>query len=126
MAEQDNQNKTQKERFQPDWHDPWRGLFWGLLLILLGVLFLADLQGWLDNDTWWQYLLIGMGIIFLIDGVVHYFTSEPREPSFGRFIPGVILLFVGIAFVYGLDRWWPIALIAGGLVILLSLFRIRH
>jgi hypothetical protein len=101
--------------------DPLRGLFWGLLLILVGVLFFINQQSGLDWDILWKYLLIGLGSIFIIDGLVHLYKPAYRNGAYGRFIPGVVLLFVGIAFLYNFSQWWPIVLIAVGVVILLSL-----
>ena len=36
--------------------------------------------------------------------------------------PGVVLLFVGLAFLFNFSQWWPIILIAVGVVILLGFF----
>ncbi len=98
--------------------DPLRGLFWGLLLILLGVVIFATQQDWISGDRAWQFFLIGLGAIFIIDAIAHYASPSYRYGVFSRFIVGIILVFVGIAFIYGFDRWWPLALIAGGLAIL--------
>jgi uncharacterized protein YjeT (DUF2065 family) len=82
-----------------------------------------DVLSW---GTWWQYFLIGLGLIFIIDGLAHYLYPAYRDMAFGRFIPGVILLFVGLAFVFGFSQWWPLVLIAVGVIILLNLlFRRR-
>jgi uncharacterized membrane protein HdeD (DUF308 family) len=103
---------------------PWGGLFWGLLLIMIGLIFFAQEQGWISSETWWHYLLIGLGVIFIIDGLVRTWGSEYRRESLGRFIPGIILLFVGLAFLFSFAQWWPLILIGVGVVILLSfLFR---
>lgn len=101
--------------------DPLRGLFWGLVLIMVGVLFFVNQQSGIGWDTLWKYILIGLGAIFIIDGLAHYWRPAYRYDSYGRFIPGVILLFVGIAFLYNFNQWWPIILIAVGVVILISL-----
>ncbi len=113
-----------QEMREKRWRQPWHGLFWGLLLILIGVLFLANQQGWLKDDEWWQYLLVGLGGVFIIDGLFH-FASGHQPYSVGRFIPGVILLFIGLAFIMGFSEWWPAILIAVGVVILIS-FLIRR
>ncbi len=106
--------------------DPLRGLFWGLILILVGVLFFFNQQSEIGWDTLWKYLLIGLGAIFIIDGLAHYWNSAYRFSGLGRFIPGIVLIFVGIAFLYNFTQWWPIVLIALGVIILLSfLFRRR-
>jgi hypothetical protein len=104
-------------------NDPLRGLFPALVLILLGILLFLATQGTLGWDRWWQFFLIGLGGIFLLDGLVHYFT---RGGGTGRFIPGIILVLVGAAFVIGFSEWWPLILVGVGVAILLGmLFRRR-
>ncbi len=100
--------------------DPLRGLFWGLLLILLGVLFFASEQAWISGDRVWQYFLIGLGAIFILDAIAHFANVSYRRGILGRFIAGIVLIFIGVAFIYGFDKWWPLALIAGGVAILAS------
>ena len=135
-----NSNNTNTQR-QPDYRDwreqrrAWRderrarrgplgGLFWGLMLIMLGLVFFAHQQAWISDDNWWQYLLVGLGTVFIIDGLVRYWSADYRRESLGRFIPGIILIGVGIAFIFNFSQWWPVVLIAVGVVILLSfLFR---
>lgn len=122
----DSRREWRQERRDRRSHDPLRGLFWGLVLILVGVLLFINLQAGIEWDTLWKYLLIGLGAIFIIDGLAHYWNPGYRPGSFGRFIPGIILLFVGIAFLYDFSQWWPVVLIAVGVAILLSLvFRRR-
>jgi hypothetical protein len=107
-------------RFEMKARDPVRGLFPGLLLIVLGVLLFAATREWVSWDIWWKYFLIGLGVVFLIDAGVHYLNPDYRHVVSGKVIPGVILIFIGIAFIYGFDQWWPLVLIAAGVVILLS------
>jgi hypothetical protein len=100
--------------------DPIGGLLPGLILILLGVLFFLASRGTISWNIWWQYLLIGLGIIFLLDSLAHYLNPALRSSAFGRLIPGIILFFIGIAFIYGWSQWWPLALIAAGIIIIIS------
>ena len=112
------------ERRERGYRDPLRGLFWGLILILVGVLFFINQQQGISWEILWKYILIGLGAIFIIDGLAHFRISD--HGNLGRFIPGVILLFVGLAFLYSFGQWWPVILIAVGVVILISfLFRRR-
>jgi hypothetical protein len=121
-----------KDRWQRRWerrerrdHDPLRGLFWGLLLILGGIIWLAVNQDWIvPNDNWWQYFLIGLGAIFIIDSVAHYLSTAHRWRLGGRMVAGVVLVVVGLASIYGWGAWWPLILIAAGVAVLFGfLFR---
>jgi hypothetical protein len=114
--EQDHRER----RWGPENRDPLRGLLPGLILILVGVLLFLVTRGTLSWNNWWQYLLVVLGVIFLIDALAHFYIPAFRQTAFGRFIPGIILLFVGIAFIYGWSQWWPVVLIAAGIIILIS------
>ncbi|MDP4238668.1 MAG: DUF5668 domain-containing protein [Bacteroidota bacterium] len=97
-----------------------RGLGFGLLLMLIGVLFLGFNFGLIPMPLYdvifsWQMLLIFIGVINLL-----------RR----HLISGVVLIFVGGFFIIpkvipGLDGqfvhvYWPLLLIAAGIVILLQ------
>jgi hypothetical protein len=119
----DRRNERRELKHQ---RKPLSGLFWGLLLITLGILFFGRNQGWFTDGNWWQYLLIGIGACFILDGLINLTIPQPTHEILGKFIPGVILVCVGLAFIYGFDIWWPLILIIAGVVILLSLlFRRR-
>jgi PAS domain S-box-containing protein len=99
---------------------PMRTLFWGLLLILLGLMFLFNGQNWIAWGNLWKVFLVGLGAIFIIQALVSFFTPGERPRTFTRLIPGVILLFNGLAFLLGFDSWWPLALVVTGLVLILG------
>jgi uncharacterized membrane protein YjjP (DUF1212 family) len=120
-GEQDAKNSSEQNRewrHEKRFNDPMRGLFWGLILILLGVLFFSVTQNWLTWDNWWQLFLIGLGIIFLVDALVRYLNPSTRFGIFGRVISGLILVVVGSAFYFTMEAWWPLILIAVGIAIL--------
>ena len=93
----------------------WKQMMWGVFLILLGVLFLADRLGalplWAADYHWWGLLVIGLGLVSL---------ARPRKAhDVGN---GVTITLLGVWFVmasnnlYGLT-WvnsWPLALVAAG------------
>jgi hypothetical protein len=96
----------------------------GLILILLGVLFLLaemDRISWMD---WWAYFLVGLGAILILEGLFRGF-SESRHRA-GRLIGGLVLIVIGGAHLIGFEEWWPFILIAVGLGLILSpLFKKR-
>jgi hypothetical protein len=111
---------------RPDHHkpekDPFGPLFAGMILIVLGSLLFATTRGWLDWGSWWQYFLIGLGAIFLIDALLRYSKTKDRGASIGRVIPGVILIFIGLAFIFGFGEWWPLILIGVGISLFVGYF----
>jgi hypothetical protein len=122
------ENWRTRREIRRDWrrehrfsHEPLRGLFWGLFLILIGVLFFVNQQQGTSWDILWKYLVIGLGAIFIIDGLTHTFYADYRSGSLGKFIPGIILVFVGLAFLFNFSQWWPVILIAVGAILLVSI-----
>ncbi len=94
-----------------------RSLVTGLLLILLGFLFLANNLNWLDVrwDNLWPYLVIFAGLLFWGQWVLN--RTNP-----GVLMPGTILLTYGLLFLYctrngwnNMDLLWPVFLLGPGL-----------
>jgi len=93
------------------------GLLPSLILILLGVLFLLSTFGLLKNE-WWQYFLVCLGLILLVYTWIEYTRSEKKHVVFNRIIWGVILIGLGVVFLLNPAEWWPLILIAIGLILL--------
>ena len=125
----DERRKWREERWKwrEDMRDarhrwPFRGLFCGLTLVLLGVLFLLNQTGAITGDTWWQSLLIGLGGISIVDGLVRYFTPGFKWGIYGKFIGGIVMILIGIFFMAGISEWWPIILIVAGVAFMSRFF----
>lgn len=95
-------------------------VFIGLILILLGSLFLLSEQGYIGRDRWWQYFIIGLGIIFLIDGAIRYRQQNYHGFLVSRVIAGLVLIAIGVIFLLGATAWWPLILILAGIGIVIS------
>jgi PAS domain S-box-containing protein len=119
-TQRESRRARMEQRRQNKPKDPLRGLFWGLLLVLLGVLFFSHGENWITGGNWWISLLIGIGTIFIIDALIHYLNPPSRSYAFGRLVPGVSLLSFGLAFLFGFSRWWPLALVATGTALFFS------
>ena len=92
----------------------------GLILVLLGVLFLlaeTDRLSWVD---WWAYFLVGLGGIFILDFLIRAFSAADRRSITGKLVAGFVLIVIGGAHLLGLEEWWPLILIAVGAAILIS------
>ncbi len=93
----------------------WSALGWGLCLVLVGGLVLADTRSWLHGGEGWFYLAIGIGAIFVVGFLVQFFgNTSDRWGAFGSLIAGLSLIYVGAAFLYGFGDWWPLALVFAG------------
>ena len=99
---------------------PFHGLFPGLVLVLLGGLFLAGQQNWITGNAWWQWLLIGLGAISIISGLVQYHAPEYHHSRRHKFVWGIVLIALGTVFLLGFSHWWPAVLIGSGIVIILG------
>lgn len=97
-----------------------RHLLPGVILIALGMLFLADkfnlIQFTWVFRTWWPTLLIGFGVLQLI--------NRPNRP-----VGGLILLTLGVIFQidrldyfpwWSMHRLWPVILIVIGVALLIT------
>ena len=98
---------------------PTPGVMSGLVLILLGSIFLL---AQMDRISWahlWAYFLVGLGAILIVTGLLGI-GRHGRGPTRGRFIAGVVLIVIGAANIIGLNVWWPYLLIVIGLVLVVS------
>ena len=94
----------------------------GLILILLGALFLLTEMERISWTDWWAYFLVGLGGIFLIEALFRAGSAEGRRGLGGRLIAGLILVVIGGAHLIGFEEWWPLVLIAVGIGVLISAF----
>ena len=91
----------------------------GILLILFGLVFLADQLGYLSSGQviarWWPMLLVIAGVLQIVE----------KRSVFG----GLVLLLLGGVFqlsnlhmvrIHNLAQYWPVLLVALGLQIVLS------
>ena len=103
----------------------WRHLLPGVILIALGVLFLADRFFYINFSwyfrTWWPLLLIGFGVLQLL--------NRPGRP-----VGPIVLITIGVIFQvdrldyfswWSMHQMWPLILIAIGVALMIGRFT-RH
>lgn len=113
------------------------GIGTGIVLITIGLIFLADRQGYGGFGNFWPLILIVMGAskLFFRDdssleaGVVVGRRGCRRENRFG----GLWLIMVGVIFllhqnhIWSIRETWPLFIVAGGLGIVFSgIFNRKH
>ncbi|MGQ9561354.1 MAG: hypothetical protein ACUVTG_16020 [Candidatus Oleimicrobiaceae bacterium] len=99
------------------------GIFGGLMIVWLGVVFLLDRQGLAPGVGWVWYFLLGIGAILLAEVIACQLLPQYRQPSAGRVIAALVLIAIGAWQITGLGEWWPLLLIAVGLVLIVNSLR---
>jgi len=115
-----NQEKDIEASEENKKHDPFSRITGGLILILLGVLFLLVTLDYMSWGDWWPYFLIGLGVIFILEGIIRSISPTYREQITGKFIAGIVLIIIGSSFIVGMSNWWPLIIIAVGVIVLIS------
>jgi len=122
MSDVTNQNPDETAAGRRGRRGTYPSLTGGLILILLGVLFLLTEMGRIGWENWWAYFLVGLGGIFLLEALIRAFSPEGRKGISGKIIAGLILAVIGGAHIIGFEEWWPLILIAVGVGVLVSGF----
>ncbi len=100
------------------------GIVSGLMIVWLGVVFLLDRQGLLAEGVGWVwYFLLGLGVILLAEVIARHVLPQYRQPSSGRLVAALVLIAIGAWQITGLGEWWPLLLIAAGLVMMVNSLR---
>jgi hypothetical protein len=99
------------------------GWIWGIILILLGTIFLLDTAGILRLENWWAVFILIPALGSFKNAYDNYhthgrLTSEAR----GSVLGGVILTFVAAIFLFGLSfgALWPVLLVLAGAALLVN------
>jgi hypothetical protein len=103
---------------------------WGAMLILAGLIFLANTLGllpqWGGADAW-SWIMLGAGVLLLLEAFLRAVLPDYGDPSWFNIVAGLVLIALGAGRVFALDlsleQWWPVILIAIGLSTLLKGFR---
>jgi hypothetical protein len=106
--------------------DPAGRAMGGLVLIWLGVIFFI-VQNGMFGVTWanmWGAFLMGLGGLLVLQALVRLVLPDYRRGVFGLVIGGMVLIAIGTIPFGGADwaRWWPLALIALGIALLIQQF----
>lgn len=95
-------------------------LFGGGVLIVLGLSFWLATSGTISWAIWWAYFLCGLGVLLILLGINNARSGKDSGPITG----GVVILAIGIiailAWSYSISSWWPLVLIALGLLVIFS------
>ncbi len=104
----------------------------GILLITIGLLFMADRQGYMGFHNLWPVIIIVMGVVTLAfprdrsdaDTVVG--RRGRRRDRGSRLGGGMWMILVGVLLLANQNHWlmmrdsWPLFIVAGGLALILG------
>lgn len=134
---EEKQEKDEKDNreYGEKWRsDPMGRIVGAVILIWAGIVFLVgNTNGWaalgkglpgiagqyLKQAGPWELLALGAGLIFLAEVLVRILVPEYRRPVFGTLIFSLFLIGLGTSAFFNWEIFWPVALVALGLVILL-------
>lgn len=102
--------------------EPFPGLTGGLILLLLGILFLMVTLDFLSWRDWWAWFLAGLGLILIVDAAIRSRHPRYRRNVTGKIIAGLVLIIIGASRFFGMVSWWPLILIVLGLYLIFSSF----
>ncbi len=98
---EDKENQGKERSYEEKKHkdDPFSSMTGGLILILLGVLFLLANMDYISWSGWWQYFLMGLGVILILEAIIRSASRSYRQDITGKLIGCLVLIFIGGSFV---------------------------
>ena len=99
------------------------GLWWAVVLIWAGLVFLADSMGLVpqigDADAW-SWIFLGAGILGILGSLYRLTSANVPNPNTWDWIWGSFCIIIGLGGFTTLNIAWPLILILVGGVILVT------
>ena len=96
--------------------DPLGYLFLGLFLAMLGLVLLFFELDFLSAGEAIGAAFFSLGSVLLLDALARHRYPWTRHKVVPYAALGTISIAIGVAFSLGLQRWWPLVLVALGLI----------
>jgi len=123
----EHNEKEHEEHIGEKWQrDPFSAIFFGLIVLTAGILFLLATQDYIYWGDWWAYFLLCLGAILIIETFVRWAAPAYRRPGAGRIIIGLVLIAIGAASITTKVIWPWIIIIVGVAIIFFGLIRARR
>lgn len=114
----DEKGRGYEEKYR---RDPLSAVFWAAILIMAGLVFLANNMGFLPelgSAEPWDWIFFGAGALLLIEVLVRVVSPDYARPVTGRIIFAGVLLAVGLSGLGDFEFTWPLILVLIGFAIL--------
>jgi hypothetical protein len=99
------------------------GLIWGVILILLGGVFMLQNAGFRMTDNWWAIFIL-IPAFWSYVGAWDSYREGNRltRHAAGKLTGGVLLTVIALVFLFGvaMESVWPLLLIVGGVALILT------
>lgn len=117
------QRRSERQARRAERHGDWGGLpTGGIIVLAVGVLFLASNFGVHLPEHWWAILILIPAASALVSAARFYRIDGGAGPRvYGSAIGGALMLAIALALFFGLDWgiFWPVILIVVGAGIVL-------
>jgi hypothetical protein len=123
MTREERMTDNEEDKVKAQTNDRSSGIMGGLILILLGILFLLATRHYIRWYDWWAYFLLGLGALFVLDFVVRSLIVHDRHTQTGKLVAGAVMMVIGASHIFGLASWWPLILVAVGVILLVTSFK---
>jgi hypothetical protein len=141
--EKDREKREEKSEEEKYRRDPLGAIIWAFILIWIGVVWLADNLGYLDqirsalaveSPAWleriglgaWPLVFIGAGVILLFEVLIRLVVPAYRRSVTGTIILAVVFIGIGLGNLTNWSLIWPLILIAIGVsIVFRALFHRR-
>jgi phosphatidylserine synthase len=115
-----DQRRAERWARRTERHGDWGGLpIGGLIILAIGLLFLAGNFGFHLPDRWWAIVILIPGAAALVSAV-RFYRMEGKSPRvYGSAIGGLLMIALALALFFGVNWgvFWPIILIVVGVSI---------
>ncbi len=123
-----NDMAIEQEKSQEEASRRLDAFYWAGALIWIGLVFLADSQGWLPQigeSGVWTWIFLGGGVAGLALNFYSYSSPNYATPTTGDWIWSGLLLLLGLTGLTAFSIPWPLVLVVVGVVFLVNAL-MRH
>jgi len=102
---------------------PNRGIFWGIVLIMLGIIFVLQQVAGMSFDNWWAlFILVPAFSSFAVAMRLYQTHNRVNNAVVSALFSGLIVLTVTLLFLFNLDWgiYWPLFILLPGLSMLVN------